>query len=107
MKADTANGIDCSGTQPTSAYNCDAQGAIGVGADNGVNDGVAAACTAGAASKAPPRRATIEKRGPHTGVGRASGLLVLTLNGDRISHITRFAATSALPHLGFPRTIPW
>jgi hypothetical protein len=33
MKADTANGIDCSGTQPTSAYNCDAQGAIGVGAE--------------------------------------------------------------------------
>ncbi len=27
MKADTANGIDCSGTQPTSAYNGDAQGA--------------------------------------------------------------------------------
>jgi hypothetical protein len=31
MKADTANGIDCSGTQPTSASNCDAQCAIGVG----------------------------------------------------------------------------
>ena len=35
-KADTANGIDCSGTQPTSAYHCDA---IGVGADNGVSGG--------------------------------------------------------------------
>ena len=44
---------------------------------------------------------------PHTGVGRASGLLVLTLDGDRISHITRFAATGALPHFGLPRTIPW
>ena len=44
---------------------------------------------------------------PHTGVGRASGLLVLTLDGDRISHITRFAATSALPHFGLPRTIRW
>jgi len=44
---------------------------------------------------------------PHTEVGRARGLLVLTLDGDRISHITRFAATSALPHFGFPRTIPW
>jgi RNA polymerase sigma-70 factor (ECF subfamily) len=44
---------------------------------------------------------------PHTGVGRASGLLVLTLDGDRISQITRFAATSALPHFGLPRTIPW
>jgi RNA polymerase sigma-70 factor (ECF subfamily) len=44
---------------------------------------------------------------PHTEVGRARGLLVLTLDGDRISHITRFAATSALPHFGLPRTIPW
>jgi len=44
---------------------------------------------------------------PHAGVGRASGLLVLTLDGDRISRITRFAANSALPHFGLPRTIPW
>ena len=44
---------------------------------------------------------------PHTDVGRAFGMLVLTLDGDRISHITRFAATSALPHFGLPRTIPW
>jgi RNA polymerase sigma-70 factor, ECF subfamily len=44
---------------------------------------------------------------PHTDVGRALSLLVLTLDGDRISHITRFAATNALPHFGLPRTIPW
>jgi RNA polymerase sigma-70 factor (ECF subfamily) len=44
---------------------------------------------------------------PHTEVGRALSLLVLTLDGDRISHITRFAANSALPHFGLPRTIPW
>jgi RNA polymerase sigma-70 factor (TIGR02960 family) len=44
---------------------------------------------------------------PHTDVGRALSLLVLTLDGDRISHITRFAATSVLPHFGLPRTIPW
>jgi RNA polymerase sigma-70 factor (ECF subfamily) len=44
---------------------------------------------------------------PHTDVGRAHALLVLTLEGDRISHITRFAATSALTHFGLPRTIPW
>jgi RNA polymerase sigma-70 factor (ECF subfamily) len=44
---------------------------------------------------------------PHTDVGRALSLLVLTLDGDRISHITRFAATSALPHFGLPRTLPW
>jgi RNA polymerase sigma-70 factor (ECF subfamily) len=44
---------------------------------------------------------------PHTDVGRVLSLLVLTLDGDRISHITRFAATGALPHFGLPRTIPW
>src|ERR1700759_3630103 len=44
---------------------------------------------------------------PHTDVGHALSLLVLTLDGDRISHITRFAAPSALPHFGLPRTIPW
>jgi RNA polymerase sigma-70 factor (ECF subfamily) len=44
---------------------------------------------------------------PYADVGRALSLLVLTLDGDRISHITRFAATSALPHFGLPRTIPW
>jgi RNA polymerase sigma-70 factor (ECF subfamily) len=44
---------------------------------------------------------------PHTDVGRALSLLVLTLDGDRISHITLFAASSALPHFGLPRTIPW
>jgi RNA polymerase sigma-70 factor (ECF subfamily) len=44
---------------------------------------------------------------PHTDVGRALALLVLTLEGDRISHITRFEASSALTHFGLPRTIPW
>jgi RNA polymerase sigma-70 factor (TIGR02960 family) len=44
---------------------------------------------------------------PHSEVGRALALLVLTLDGDRISHITRFDATSALPHFGLPRTVPW
>jgi RNA polymerase sigma-70 factor (TIGR02960 family) len=44
---------------------------------------------------------------PHTDVGHALGLLVLTLDGDRISHITRFAATTVLPHFGIPGTIPW
>ena len=43
----------------------------------------------------------------HINVGHALALLVLTLDGDRISHITRFAATNALPHFGLPRTIPW
>src|ERR671927_215052 len=44
---------------------------------------------------------------PHTDVGRVLSLLVLTLDGERISHITRFAATSVLTHFGLPRTIPW
>ncbi len=44
---------------------------------------------------------------PLAAIGRARGLLVLTLDGDRISHITRFPADSALPHFGLPRTIPW
>ena len=44
---------------------------------------------------------------PHTDVGRALSLLVLTLDGDRISHITRFAPTGVLAHFGLPRTIPW
>ena len=44
---------------------------------------------------------------PHAEVGRALGLLVLTLDGDRISHITRFPATNALAYFGLPRTIQW
>ena len=43
----------------------------------------------------------------HSEIGRAVGLVVLTLDGERISHITRFAATTAWPHFGLPRTIPW
>ena len=46
-------------------------------------------------------------RDPHAEIGRALGLFVLTLDGDHISQITRFAATGALPHFGLPRTIPW
>jgi RNA polymerase sigma-70 factor (TIGR02960 family) len=44
---------------------------------------------------------------PHTDVGRVLSLLVLTLDDDRITHITRFAATGVLPHFGLSRTIPW
>jgi RNA polymerase sigma-70 factor (ECF subfamily) len=46
-------------------------------------------------------------RDPHAAVGRALGLVVLTLDSDRISGITRFAVTSALPRFGLSRTIPW
>ena len=34
------------------------------------------------------------------------GLLVLTLEGERISAITRFGDTGILPHFGLPRTLP-
>jgi RNA polymerase sigma-70 factor (ECF subfamily) len=44
---------------------------------------------------------------PHAEIGRAVGLLVLTLDGEHISHITRFDVTSALPHFGLERTVPW
>ena len=34
---------------------------------------------------------------PHPEIGGAVGLLVLTLDGEHVAHITRFAATSAYP----------
>jgi RNA polymerase sigma-70 factor (TIGR02960 family) len=42
---------------------------------------------------------------PHGEVGRATGLLVLTLSGNRISAITHFG-DSALPYFGLPRMLP-
>jgi RNA polymerase sigma-70 factor (ECF subfamily) len=44
---------------------------------------------------------------PHADLGRAVGLLVLTLDGEHISHITRFPITSALAHFGLEQTIAW
>jgi RNA polymerase sigma-70 factor (ECF subfamily) len=43
---------------------------------------------------------------PHAPVLRCYGLLVLTLEGDRISGITRFRDTAILPRFGLPRTLP-
>jgi RNA polymerase sigma-70 factor (ECF subfamily) len=43
----------------------------------------------------------------HAPIARASGLLVLTLEGDRIAAITRFHGGGVLPHFGLPRTLPW
>ncbi len=42
---------------------------------------------------------------PYAPVARAHGLLVLTLQGDRISAITRFLDNSILPSFGLPRTL--
>lgn len=44
-------------------------------------------------------------RAPTGGIGRANGLYVLTLTGDRICAITRFD-NSVLPWFGLPRSLP-
>jgi hypothetical protein len=38
-------------------------------------------------------------------IARAYGLLVLTLQGDRISAITWFFDRGLFPHFGLPRTL--
>jgi RNA polymerase sigma-70 factor (ECF subfamily) len=43
---------------------------------------------------------------PHAAVTRAYALMVLTLEGDRISAITWFGDLGLFPHFGLPRTIP-
>ena len=44
-------------------------------------------------------------RDPHTGVGHATGLQVITLAGGRICGLTRFD-NSVLDRFGLPRTLP-
>jgi RNA polymerase sigma-70 factor (ECF subfamily) len=43
---------------------------------------------------------------PHAAIARAYGLMVLTLDEDRISAITWFTERSLFPHFGLPRTLP-
>jgi RNA polymerase sigma-70 factor (TIGR02960 family) len=43
---------------------------------------------------------------PQAAIARAYGLLVLTLEDDRISAITWFFDRSLFPHFGLPRTLP-
>jgi RNA polymerase sigma-70 factor (ECF subfamily) len=45
-------------------------------------------------------------RDPHAPVGRAHGLIVLTLAGDSICAITGFNDNSVLARFGLPRTLP-
>jgi RNA polymerase sigma-70 factor (TIGR02960 family) len=45
-------------------------------------------------------------RDPQAPIARAYGLLVVTLDGDRISAITRFVDSSVYPYFGLPRTLP-
>jgi RNA polymerase sigma-70 factor (TIGR02960 family) len=42
---------------------------------------------------------------PQTAIAHAYGLMVLTLEGDRISAITWFGDNSVFPHFGLPRTL--
>jgi RNA polymerase sigma-70 factor (TIGR02960 family) len=43
---------------------------------------------------------------PAAPISHAHGLIVLTLDGDRVSGITRFMDNSVLPRFGLPRTLP-
>jgi RNA polymerase sigma-70 factor (TIGR02960 family) len=42
----------------------------------------------------------------HAQVFHPHGIMVLTMEGDRISAITRFIDSGLLPHFGLPRTLP-
>jgi RNA polymerase sigma-70 factor (ECF subfamily) len=42
----------------------------------------------------------------HAAIGRFFGVIVLTLEGDRIAGLTRFGDTAILPCFGLPRTLP-
>src|SRR4051812_7605673 len=44
---------------------------------------------------------------PHAPIGRSAGVLVLTLEGDRIAAITRFGGSGVMAQFGLPRTVPW
>ncbi len=43
---------------------------------------------------------------PNAAVARGVGVIVLTLDGERISHLTRFGGAGLLAHFGLPRTLP-
>ena len=45
-------------------------------------------------------------RDPRARISHAHGLVVLTLDGDRVCAITRFMDNSVLPWFGMPRTLP-
>jgi RNA polymerase sigma-70 factor (ECF subfamily) len=43
---------------------------------------------------------------PRSGISQLSGLLVLTLSGERVSRLTRFCDTAIVSSFGLPRTCP-
>lgn len=42
---------------------------------------------------------------PPAGIARAYGMVILTLDGDRISAMTWFSDVSVFPHFGLPRSL--
>jgi RNA polymerase sigma-70 factor (TIGR02960 family) len=48
----------------------------------------------------------VYQRDPHAPLSRAHSLVVLTLDADRISQITRFGDMSLLARFGLPRALP-
>ena len=45
-------------------------------------------------------------RDPHTPIGHAYGLMVLTLRGDRVAGLAGFADTGVFAAFGLPRILP-
>jgi RNA polymerase sigma-70 factor (ECF subfamily) len=45
------------------------------------------------------------ERDRHSLVAHAHGLIVLTMENDQVSALTRFLDNSLLPHFGLPRTL--
>jgi RNA polymerase sigma-70 factor (ECF subfamily) len=46
------------------------------------------------------------RRDPATGLAHGAGMIVLTLDGDRISAVTRFLDRSVMRGFGLPDTLP-
>ena len=53
----------------------------------------------------PSRRSAITSTTTQAPIGRYYGIIVLTLEGDRISAITRFGDSGFLPAFGLPRVL--
>lgn len=43
---------------------------------------------------------------PHAPIWRACGLIVISLRGDQVQELTRFAGANLLTRFGYPRTLP-
>src|SRR3954451_3200658 len=113
FEADDVDGViallthDAWGTMPPEPH--EYQGAEGIG--RFLRDRVRA--RAGRGVRLIPTRANGQPafgpymEDPHAPIGRSMGVLVLTVEGDRIAAITRFDASGVLGLFGLPRTVPW